>query len=318
MGCDLKIAEYKDDYLTEKDLWRYTQQFLLHAKHTATYKFILMKALLESLPELDESGKIDFLNVTYHVAKIYWNLVIKFGLYQMNAKGKHSKLELTLLELQQKYHIPQDWNFDKLSADVQQEIIQKVNAAFKRYVYGSFYSSFNGTIYSFNRKEGWLQLNPPYIVFFERYKTILLNVTNYRLAVFLEKYNEPERVVNILNKVELVSMRQSLAEFAQLLQAYGEECCFYCKKTRSKLHVDHFVPWSYVQNDILWNFVLACPSCNSSKSNKLADSLFLEKLVERNNEWRAFEKMESYREVKLVTMYEYAQQNGFLGEWVPR
>ena len=318
MGWNLEVAEYRDVYLTEQDLWRYVQQFLVHSKHTTTYKHILMKAILESLPETDDSGRVEFLVISRHVAKIYWNLVIKYGLRQINSTKSDSGIEEMLKGIQREFQIPSDWHFDKIPQDVQGVIIRKTNAVYKRYVYGSFYSSFNGTIYSFDKKQEWIKLNPPYIVFLERYKRIIVNLTNYQLALFLEKFNESEKVEHILDKVEFVSMRQSLKEFYQLLIAYGDERCFYCHKPKKTLHVDHFVPWSYVQNDMLWNFVFACPSCNSSKSNKLAHSMFLTRLLERNDGWRDFEQMQLYRDDKLITMYNYAIGSGFVHEWVPK
>ena len=33
--------------------------------------------------------------------------------------------------------------------------------------------------------------------------------------------------------------------------------------------MDHFIPWSFVSHDLLWNLLPADPSINSSKSNKL-------------------------------------------------
>lgn len=43
------------------------------------------------------------------------------------------------------------------------------------------------------------------------------------------------------------------------------ELCF------NEYEVDHFIPWSYVANDELWNLIPMDSSLNSSKSNKLPD-----------------------------------------------
>lgn len=37
----------------------------------------------------------------------------------------------------------------------------------------------------------------------------------------------------------------------------------------NKYDVDHFIPWSFVMNDELWNLMPMDSSLNSSKSNKL-------------------------------------------------
>ncbi|WP_306453832.1 HNH endonuclease domain-containing protein [Bacillus sp. 7884-1] len=34
---------------------------------------------------------------------------------------------------------------------------------------------------------------------------------------------------------------------------------------KRETHVDHFIPWSFVQADQLWNLVLSCNSCKVQK-----------------------------------------------------
>lgn len=316
LGWKLDVAEAQESYLSESDLWRLTQQFLMHSTHTTTYKHILMKALLESIAEIDETGKITFLEISKHVSKIYWNLVITHGLRQVNVKTGQSSVEKILINFQETHLIPSNWNFEKLSTTHQNELTKLINIVYKKYVYGSFYSSFDGTIYSFNKKEEWIKLVPNYLVFFEKYKRILMNITNYQLSIFLEKYNSSHLMKNILSKVEFVSARHSLAEFKNILLLHGQTTCFYCHKKLQKIHVDHFIPWSYTQNDVLWNFVLSCPTCNTSKNNKIAQKDFLYNLIDRNEQLNTIIYMKNYNEKKLKHTYEYAIQNGFK-IWTP-
>ena len=45
--------------------------------------------------------------------------------------------------------------------------------------------------------------------------------------------------------------------------------------------LDHFIPWSFVSHDLLWNLMPVDSSVNSSKSNKLPDlNLYLPRLAE--------------------------------------
>jgi 5-methylcytosine-specific restriction endonuclease McrA len=79
--------------------------------------------------------------------------------------------------------------------------------------------------------------------------------------------------------VEAVSKRESLNHYLQILSQYDEQVCFYCGHSLSsikrKTHIDHFIPWSYVQNDTLWNLVIACQKCNTRKSDKLTEEKYL-------------------------------------------
>lgn len=71
-----------------------------------------------------------------------------------------------------------------------------------------------------------------------------------------------------------------------LVKVQGPEHCFYCGRRLSStdVHVDHFLPFTRYSHTRLFNFVLACPSCNTSKSNWLADAHHVEHWVRRNDD----------------------------------
>ena len=51
------------------------------------------------------------------------------------------------------------------------------------------------------------------------------------------------------------------------------------------VHVDHFIPWSFIPEDEAWNLVLACNECNCKKSDSLAQKTYLDSLIGRNHEY---------------------------------
>ena len=117
--------------------------------------------------------------------------------------------------------------------------------------------------------------------------------------------------------------RSTERENLKVLFEFGQESCFYCGKKLSENAVDHFIPWSFVKDDKLWNFVLACPVCNSRKSDKLASQTFLsnirlrnEKLILKNHPFIQKE-FKSYTFSKLALMYSNAVFNGFEAGWEP-
>lgn len=321
MGWDLKAADMQVTYLTERDVWQATHQFFYHGKTNTTYKYGFMKALLESLPTANEHYTLSFDALFTSFTKIYWNLVVQHELAQRTSTKARSAVETTIENFATTHAIPRAWNFDQLPATQQLALIQQVKKVGKKYVVGATYSDFSGTIYSFNVKDETLTLHPTYYTFFQAHKRMLTNITNYQLALFLEKYNEEAKISRLLSKVEFVTQRQSLAQFAQLLQQAGVQHCFYCNKALAKSHVDHFIPWSYMQSDHLWNFVLACPTCNTKKNNKIAAAHYLEALIERNDtlqqDTRYTDELLHYNEHKLTELYTYSQLNGFIGDWQP-
>lgn len=323
MSWDLKAAELKNSYILEEDIWKSVHYFFYHSKTTTTYKYGFFKALLENVANINDGMEISFEDLFYSFSKIYWNLIVHHRLWQSNSKGQVSSVQRIIEAFQQENDIPTEWNFDQLPIKLQQDLIKEVKKCGKKYVIGALYGDFNGEIYTFNLKNEYLKLNLKYYHFFHTYKRILTNVTNYQLAQFLEKFNDVEKVNQLLSKVEFVTKRQSLKEFAILLQQAGIHDCFYCNKPVKKIvHVDHFIPWSYIQNDQLWNFVISCPTCNTSKSNKLPIEKYLAAIIAQNEALMVKESLKEYfayyNDEKLKKLYQYSERNGFRKEWEPK
>lgn len=88
--------------------------------------------------------------------------------------------------------------------------------------------------------------------------------------------------------------------------------CFYCEKTlrqtESKIEVDHFVPWSFIHSDDLWNFALSCRNCNNNKRDKLPVVQYLDELIKQNRMLVKLanpiiiSEMRCYQEQKLVDL----------------
>jgi hypothetical protein len=72
----------------------------------------------------------------------------------------------------------------------------------------------------------------------------------------------------------------------RLALARIDQTCFYCGCTDPRLlEVDHFLPWSFVLEDRLWNLVLACggaQGCNQRKKDSIPNDLDTERLIKRN------------------------------------
>ena len=80
--------------------------------------------------------------------------------------------------------------------------------------------------------------------------------------------------------------RISLRPYLTLLESVEGTRCFYCGEDASHdPHVDHFLPWSFVYEDKLWNLVIACGGvrgCNLTKLDRIPLPELTERLKERN------------------------------------
>ena len=240
---------------------------------------------------------------------------------------RKAEVQRILLNVQSKYQIPNTLVFDKLSTEIQSEIISKVKRKCKLNVMGAIYGDTGSTIYDFDNKKEYIRINSSFYSFMQRFQRVLNYLTNYHLALFLEKFNEQGDTTNILLKVENVSKRSTLDHFYQIISSFYNGKCFYCGKSihkKESAHVDHFIPWSFVQADQLWNLVIACSRCNLSKSDKLAIHPFLDALIDRNGKLLTIsevgkrEDMRVYSSNKLKDLYQYSIDNGFTDFWVPK
>ncbi|MGD7044794.1 HNH endonuclease [Jeotgalibacillus proteolyticus] len=328
MSYKLQVGEMKASYVTDKEIWsHFNYIFSSKSRNSTTYKFVLVKAIIENLYNINENFELKYFNLFGSFTRIYWNLVVHHKLNQINMTGKQAEVHKILLEFQAKHGIDSSFVFDKLSNELQLKIITTVTRRCKINVMGALYGDTAGTIYNFDNKKDVLQLNASYYAFMQRFQKIVTYLTNYQLALFLEKFNDQEDTRGLLVKVENVSKRSSLNQFYEILSSFYSGTCFYCGKTiknKSGAHVDHFIPWSFVQADQLWNLVISCSRCNLSKNDKLASDIYLSALIDRNQEFltvqqvKVREDMKVYASNKLESLYHYTVENGYSDFWMPK
>ena len=130
----------------------------------------------------------------------------------------------------------------------------------------------------------WVELNPIWLTYLQENYDILSSFAYWGLTNFLQDRNP--NVPNIPSKLIKKEDRNSLSaqrKFWDTAINTGLEVkCLYTGKLLGirKYDLDHFIPWSFVSHDLLWNLMPADSSINSSKSNKLPDlNLYLPKLA---------------------------------------
>ena len=118
----------------------------------------------------------------------------------------------------------------------------------------------NGSLYALY-KEGsdfYIVLNQAWDAYLHTHYNILVDFAYWNLTLFLQTRNP--NVPAIPNKLIRPEVRNSLA--------------------KQHNDLDHFIPWSFVCHDLLWNLIPSDGSINSSKSDKLPDmDYYLPKLA---------------------------------------
>lgn len=78
--------------------------------------------------------------------------------------------------------------------------------------------------------------------------------------------------------------------------------------------VDHFIPWSFVMNDGLWNLMPMDSSLNSSKNNKLPKwEPFFEKFA--GNQYLLYRLIHDERKVQIRKLYEACYRDNLHSIW---
>ena len=190
----------------------------------------------------------------------------------------------------------------------------------KKYVFGALYNDFEGLFYAFDvNRQDYIILNPPVYDFMLRYKPEIEKLNYFAWAKFLETINDESVLIKLLDKLELATPhREDLSIYREILRKeFEENTCFYCgKKLTGVVHVDHFIPWSYVKDDKMWNFVLSCSACNLKKNNRIPVERFLIKIQNRNSRAKqiqnriVYEDFKEYNNDRLQRLWKYAQLSG--------
>jgi 5-methylcytosine-specific restriction endonuclease McrA len=324
-GWQLQTGELLKDYVSEDYLWSlFNFVFSSNSKKRSTYKFALIKAILDNLFNSQKENLSLFISYNDIFTKFtegYWNLIVKYGIHQMrnSTSSTYTMIEQFFNEEIQNNPFEKELEFSSLSEESQNILVQKVSVDCKRNVVGALYNDFQGAVYSFNLHGEGLLFNVYAFNFMMKYKLELEKLNYYAWAKFIEQVNEESVLSKLINKLELsVPQRDNLFIFRTVLyKEFEENNCFYCgRKLTDKIHVDHFIPWSFIKEDKLWNFVLSCPTCNIKKSNRIPSQKYLTLLIARNKQLSKLqnrfvqEQFTYYNDVLLTEIWKYAQNGG--------
>lgn len=325
-GYNLKEGKLNTTVVSDDKYWSlFNYVFSSSCMKRNTYKFGLIKSILDSIFGAESKNDLIFISYETLFAKFasnYWNLIVKYNLKQMRRDGKSeiSAIEQIFYNKLKSQPVARILEFDDLTEKNQSEIITAVMISCKRYVLGALYEDTEGYIYEFNKAGEGIYIAKSAHEFMMRYKSELEKLNYFAWAKFLEQINDDSVLCRLLDKLELSTPRRNdLTIFRRILEKeFEENTCFYCgKKLKSIVHVDHFIPWSFVKEDLLWNFVLACPECNTRKNNRVPNYDFLKKIQLRNynicqqeNGMKIQASYGEYNECRLYNLWEYARLSG--------
>lgn len=164
-------------------------------------------------------------------------------------------------------------------------LIAKINQE-NRLIY--YFEALNGLSTKIIVQSDWVQ----YII---KNQEIIKGWLEYKMIMYIQKRNPS--VPGIADKLyppyerkleRVKKYWRLILSLEPVYEIYGDNIL-----TENDLSIDHFVPWSYVAHDEMWNLNPTTKSINSSKSNNLPDwNTYFEKLVRQ--EYQSYQMLWKY------------------------
>lgn len=298
MGLETQIpADTTTDRIPIKEAFI---SILTRGKKANTYKFALARALIEYCRNAPSSvGALD-IPYSYFADKFleyYWHQEYR---YKIKQDFKTNSTPKVIQAINRVFKNNSCSNFEEISDEEKRlgrETLLKTVFGHARsktsLVVPRFQNLSEGSnsvlkkiFYDYDDDAKIVRLRPEAFDFFKNNHKILSMAVLSEWAKFLEKINKS--LPMLVAKIEQDEMRrESLVKFRKMYMNHADHC-FYCgnKLEIRYIHVDHFLPWSYIFENQAWNMVLACSKCNLKKSASLPQEDFRQELIRRNDRYR--------------------------------
>lgn len=260
---------------------------------SATYKFYWFMGILDLYVKKDMM-RMNIWDIMVEMVANAWYPVSYFRL----SFGKSDSLCDAIISLQEVHQLPMNINLNELrkwlhshknDSQVRQTLsfLPKnvpywfmrpwIDIADTKEIMRRSQSLENNCLYKLTKDDDtiWVGLNPRWLPYLKENYVILKDYAYWNLSSFLQVRNP--NVPNIINKLVKVENRQALTRQRNywdfVLEHNDEQKCIYTDKpiTVGNYDLDHFIPWSFVSHNLLWNLIPADGSVNSSKSDRLPD-----------------------------------------------
>lgn len=128
--------------------------------------------------------------------------------------------------------------------------------------------------YMFSESQKHIIMHHNWLMYFYENHAVIRSFIAWNWLDYMQRRNPS--VPNIKEKLFPVGTRASLTsqrEFWKTVLTARPFQCIYTRKNLSaqNISIDHFLPWTFVAHDRLWNLIPTAKAVNSAKSNNLPD-----------------------------------------------
>ncbi len=295
-GFIVPTAEFQLNFL------RRIQWLLESSYYTSTYKFALLMAMvnlaIESGINDDSEHSISYEQLAERFIQLYWIQALPYSdqssdsvLRQSSTTGQDSVIN-NILDLQDDTKTTSLTMARTQNVKLWQSTIKDIALTIKKYPARYLQSAEDKVsrefLYVYDSKSKVITLKPGIAYCFTRFSKIINKLCQQYWTEFVRKNSRNQ--IYFSDDIDLKQFlfnqsRQSLKVLIPILIDTQQGQCFYCHKPlKNNIEVDYFIPWSKYPINTTHNFVLTGHSCNNSKRDYLAEELFYEKWLERNQQ----------------------------------
>jgi hypothetical protein len=161
-------------------------------------------------------------------------------------------------------------------------------------------------LYRFTDNRKAIEISDMWFRYLSKHLNVLAGFTEWHLVNFLQKNNP--NVPNIPVKLfppEKRELKNARKYWNIYFNNKEHVYCPYSGKELTKhiYSIDHFLPWSFVGHDQLWNLAPTLQEVNSSKSDQLPSETYLEKFV--NLQFDAFHTALNQKSISKKLLEDY-------------
>lgn len=156
------------------------------------------------------------------------------------------------------------------------------------------YTSQTIPLYSFveNNKPPSIRIHPEWLRYFLQAGniTIITDWVLWEWVNYLQKRNPntPAIINKVLPPVKRASLNKQRSFWEEIIKADPSIRCIYSNEllidqlqSKDSFSLDHFLPWTFVCHDQIWNLCPVTQSSNSSKGNKLPASDYIDRFIKQ-------------------------------------
>ena len=276
---------------------------------TNSYKYYWFLSLLETVKQ-DSKTKTSIDLIILDMIGSAWYPINYFKL----SFGKQDQLSNSVLELQNNFSYPKDIKKKELKTSLVNRkdnyIVKNIIQRLSRYVPYRFISPWFTDIIrgipdskkneliatlsnqyfvddnspSIYRIAGdMIEINPIWKQYLTRHLAILQGFLFWHLSNYLQRNNpNVPSISEKLSPPEVRSLTTAKLFWNSYIEIKGTFRCIYSAERlfKNNFSIDHFLPWSFVAHDQLWNLVPTPKYINSAKGDCLPSIVYLEKFAE--------------------------------------